>query len=543
MSMSMSMPHSLESLLPNVQLPAQLQDINIDSNVLGLAVVSLSACALAWKSYSARNSRPMPPSPPTNHWFYGHKLSQNLPFLQIEEWIKEYGPLITLRDGTEKYVVIGRQEALFDIMERQGGLLADRPHRISITELLTGGVSIGFANGTRLRLMRRAMHTHLQPKAVGTYGPLQMEHVRGTILGLLDAPGEYQMHARAYAASVVLKVAYGKSTPTAASDPEVQEIERNMVMTRKALRPGAYVVDYAPLRWLKYVPWYGAELRRTHESNTKLFVEHLEAVKNKLNEGEAGPSFSRHLFENESSYGMTRKEMAFLAGSFFSAGSETSAIGACQIMMTAALHPEVQARVQAEMDAVIGRDRAPTFDDEDSLPLVKAFVQEVHRWRPIAAMGLSHYTTDDVFWNGYCIPKGTTVFGNHWAASRDPDYWTNPDKFDIDRWLTEDGACRKDLNDMRHIAFGFGRRICPGQHLAQRSLLINAMVILWAFRIALDPSKYSKDALRLRADSPEIDSFAYMRGVRTDTPAFAFVFEPRVAPERLRAIMREYPYA
>ncbi|EIW77912.1 cytochrome P450 [Coniophora puteana RWD-64-598 SS2] len=530
----------MESLLPT-QLPTKLQDV--DPNVLGLAVVSLSACALAWKSYSSRTSRPMPPSPPTNHWFYGHKVTRNLPFLQIEEWIKEYGPIITLRDGTEKYVVIGGQQALFDIMERQGGLLADRPHRISITELLTGGVSIGFANGSRLRLMRRAMHTHLQPKAVGTYAPLQMEHVRGTIIGLLDEPMKYQSHARAYAASVVLKVAYGKNTPTSASDPEVQEIERNMTMTRKALRPGAYLVDYAPLSWLKYIPWYGSELKRTHESNAKVFVEHLENVRNKLNDGDAGPSFSKHLFENESSYGMTRKEMAFLAGSFFSAGSETSAIGACQIMMSAALHPEIQARIQAEIDAVVGHDRAPTFDDENSLPLIRAFVQEVHRWRPIAAMGLSHYTTDDVLWNGYCIPKGTAVWGNQWTASRDPDFWTDANKFDINRWLTEDGAFRADLNDMRHLAFGFGRRICPGQHLAQRSLLINAIVILWAFRISLDPTKYSKDALRLLAESPEIDSFAYMRGVPTNKPAFSYVFEPRIEPDRLREMMKDYPYA
>ncbi|EIW77879.1 cytochrome P450 [Coniophora puteana RWD-64-598 SS2] len=487
----------------------------------------------------------MPPSPPTNHWFYGHKIPQNseLPFLQMEEWIKEFGPVITLRDGTEKYVVIGGQQAIFDIMERQGGLLADRPHRISITELLTRGVNIGFANGARLRLMRRALHTHLQPKAIGTYAPLQMEHVRGTIIGLLDEPMKYQGHARSYASSVVLKVAYGKSKPANTSDPEVQDIERSMAMMRDAIRPGAYLVDYAPFRWLKYMPWYGQELRKTHETDTKLFVGHLENVQNKLIDGDAGPSFSRHLFENESSYGMSRKEMAFLAGSFYAAGSETSAIGACQIMMTAALHPEIQTRVQAEIDAVVGRDRAPTFDDENSLPLVRAFVQEMHRWRPIAPTGLSHYTTDDVIWNGYCIPKGTTVWGNHWAISRDPEFWADADKFDINRWLTEDGAFRTDLNDMRHIAFGFGRRICPGQHLAQRSLIINAIVILWAFRISFDPTKYSKDALRNPVESPEIDSFAYMRGVPTDKPAFSYVFEPRIEPGRLREMMKDYPYA
>ncbi|KAG1767528.1 hypothetical protein EDD22DRAFT_748531, partial [Suillus occidentalis] len=66
-------------------------------------------------------------------------------------------------------------QAAVEIMERQGGLLSDRPRLIAAGEILSGGQSIGFLhNGVKLRQMRRVLHTHLQPKAAEAYRPLQI---------------------------------------------------------------------------------------------------------------------------------------------------------------------------------------------------------------------------------------------------------------------------------------------------------------------------------------------------------------------------------
>ena len=56
-------------------------------------------------------------------------------------------------------------------------------------------------------------------------------------------------------------------------------------------------------------------------------------------------------------------------------------------MLAMVLYPDVMKRAQAEIDAVVGRDRMPTFADEPHLPYVRAMVKEVLRWRPVGPLG------------------------------------------------------------------------------------------------------------------------------------------------------------
>ena len=70
------------------------------------------------------------------------------------------------------------------------------------------------------------------------------------------------------------------------------------------------------------------------------------------------------------------------------------------------LHSHVQEKAQAEIDRVIGTDRLPTFEDRPSMPYVEAMYKEVMRWRPIAPLGVPHYTTSDDMYKGFYIPKG-----------------------------------------------------------------------------------------------------------------------------------------
>lgn len=63
--------------------------------------------------------------------------------------------------------------------------------------------------------------------------------------------------------------------------------------------------------------------------------------------------------------------------------------------------------------------------------------------------------------NGYVLPKGTRILGNHWAIHRDPDVFVDPETFSIDRWLTttttNDGKekTRPSLRtDLKHVQFG-----------------------------------------------------------------------------------------
>lgn len=78
------------------------------------------------------------------------------------------------------------------------------------------------------------------------------------------------------------------------------------------------------------------------------------------------------------------------------------------------LHPDIQAKAQAEIDAVIGPNRLPDFEDKPKLPYLNAMLKETLRWEPVTPMGMPHMSTEDDIYQGYFIPKGSIVTGNTW---------------------------------------------------------------------------------------------------------------------------------
>ncbi|OJA15671.1 hypothetical protein AZE42_11262 [Rhizopogon vesiculosus] len=195
---------------------------------------------------------------------------------------------------------------------------------VAAGEMLAGGMSLAFAHiGDKVRRMRRALHTHLQPKVAGEYEPLQMSEAKNMVLNILDDPSNFRNHTVTYAATTIMKIAYGKNTPTAATDPEVIEVHRLIAMSRTIMSSGTYLVESIP--WLKYLPWYGRELKRGYESIKQLNTNQLNHVKQQMQSNvDIGPSFAKYVLENGHRYGMSRLtelEMASLAGTFFSSGS------------------------------------------------------------------------------------------------------------------------------------------------------------------------------------------------------------------------------
>ncbi|KAG1824846.1 cytochrome P450 [Suillus subaureus] len=421
-------------------------------------------------------------------------------------------------------VIIGRYQESNDIMEKEGGQLADRPRAVAAGEILSRGLRMILSPaGEQFRRLRKAAHTHLQVKAAESYAPIQMDAARDVILDILDNPKGHQAAANRYAASVILRVMYGKSTPTATNAPEIIVVHKMLKRFQMLMRPGAFLIERFPI--LKYVPGYTTELEEWRREESQVFHDQLNRVSRELATGKAGPSFARYLLENRSSHKLSQEEMAYLAGSLFGAGSDTTAVAIMYVVMASACYPKAQETVQEQLDIVVGRDRTPTFDDYNSLPQIEAFMLECLRWRPVVTLGFAHCASTDIVYKGMCIPKGAIVFGNHWAISRDPIVYSNPDKFDPERWLNSEGKIR---DDIKFPSYGFGRRICPGRHIADRSVFINIALLLWSFKITQDP------------ENP-IDDMGFVDGVVAHPKPFTARFQPRFGDEEsLRGAMAHY---
>jgi hypothetical protein len=149
-------------------------------------------------------------------------------------------------------------------------------------------------------------------------------------------------------------------------------------------------------------------------------------------------------------------------------------------------YPETQARAHAELDAVVGRTRLPTFADYQHLSYIRAMVKELLRWRPINPI-IAHRSTQDDWYEGMFILKGMICLANVWHMNRDPGiFGRNTEGFDPARYLDASGGMAPGICDLKkdgHFTYGFGSRICVGRHMADNSLFINIAILLWAMKI------------------------------------------------------------
>jgi cytochrome P450 len=146
---------------------------------------------------------------------------------------------------------------------------------------------------------------------------------------------------------------------------------------------------------------------------------------------------------------------------FFLAGHETTANGLTWMFYLLARHPEVQQRLQAELDSVLGA-RAVEFADFAQLPYLEKVIYEGLRMYP-PVWTLARRPVEDINFGGYDIKKGSVLILSQWVMHRDPRYFPEPDRFDPERWTPELRAARPKLS---FFGFSAGVRQCIGADMA-----------------------------------------------------------------------------
>jgi len=219
-------------------------------------------------------------------------------------------------------------------------------------------------------------------------------------------------------------------------------------------------------------------------------------VKDQMAAGIAPQSFVSNLLEGRTLSAEEEHIVKWSSASLYSGGADTTVSAIYSLFLALTLFPDVQKKAQAEIDAVIGSDRLPNFTDRDSLPYLEALAKEVLRWNVVVPLAVPHRVTEDDVHEGYYIPKGTLVIPNVWFMLHDPRTYSEPNEFRPERFLARDG--KEPETDPRTICFGFGRRICPGLHLADASVWISVAMSLAVF----DVSKIIENGVEV---TPEID--------------------------------------
>ncbi|XP_070563124.1 cytochrome P450 1A1-like [Ptychodera flava] len=156
----------------------------------------------------------------------------------------------------------------------------------------------------------------------------------------------------------------------------------------------------------------------------------------------------------------------------FGAGFETTATSLLWCIMYMMEYPVVQGRVQKELDRVVGPDRPPCLADKPNLPYTQACIHEILRITSLVPLAIPHTTTCDTLLNGFFIPEGTLILLNQWGTNHDGTTFENPDEFNPDRFMTEDGSALDRSKSDKYLIFSLGRRRCLGEPLANVELFL-----------------------------------------------------------------------
>uniref|UniRef100_A0A672ZZ77 Cytochrome P450 2J2-like n=1 Tax=Sphaeramia orbicularis TaxID=375764 RepID=A0A672ZZ77_9TELE len=168
----------------------------------------------------------------------------------------------------------------------------------------------------------------------------------------------------------------------------------------------------------------------------------------------------------------------------FAAGSETTSTTLRWAFLYMVKYPEIQERVQAEIDSVIGQSRPPSVDDRADLPYTDAVIHEIQRMGNIAPLSLPHVTNRDVHLRGHTIPKGVTIIPNLTSVLFDKREWKTPFTFNPGHFLNEEG---KFVKPAAFIPFSAGKRLCLGENLARMELFLFFTSFMQRFTFSMPP--------------------------------------------------------
>ncbi|KAE8448174.1 hypothetical protein EG329_009778 [Mollisiaceae sp. DMI_Dod_QoI] len=385
-------------------------------------------------------------------------------------------------------------------MEKRSNKYSSRPRFVVMGEILGTGSVLVQPYGKDWSLRRKLLHRAMTPAALRTYKPRQEAESTRLAFQVLQNPGNWERAFDRFTASVVFSISYGHRIDSV--DAKIIRERLDFMQFMASLNvPGAYMAESFPI--LKYIPSSIAPWKRDIEEHalaeTNANLALLEGVKQDVRIGkEKGYAVASSLAQtllavrDEEKIPLPDKDFSFVPASLFGAGSDTTASTMCSAILAFVTHPAVLDVAHAELDAVIGSERTPTFDDETSLPYLRALCKEVLRWRPVAVLGgTPHASSEDDVYQGFRIPTGTTILGNSWAINLNEEYYPNPQLFNPARFLDEkDPRHQAELKGAKnhpakagHSSFGWGRRICPGADLAANSLFIALAKLIWAFDI------------------------------------------------------------
>jgi cytochrome P450 len=247
----------------------------------------------------------------------------------------------------------------------------------------------------RFRRYRNFLHSVMSATAANKYESIQIIEAKRMLDSLISAPMRYDYWLDRFSSSLTTRLIWGKRVET--GEEEFFRTLHDITNTFEQVSSrGSQLYKRFPS--LLLLPDWIAPLKRTarrlHMWEANFFRRLVNETRLDMAAGTAQPSFARHFIENKAATGLSETEGAYVLGGVFEAGAEMTAAQMKSFCLALCLYPEWQDKMQTEIDAVCGQ-RMPEFADIPSLPVTRAILVEVARWRPACPGGTSPFPKCD----------------------------------------------------------------------------------------------------------------------------------------------------
>ncbi|RMZ72963.1 MFS transporter [Pyrenophora seminiperda CCB06] len=412
-------------------------------------------------------------------------------FIKFADWGKQYGPIYQCDLAGDNHVWISTDQIARDLLSKKAAIYSDRPHIPSLIDDNQGH--------TRQKKFANIIMRESEKATFYRYPEIESKRMLNE---LLDEPDKYNHILESFISRVTCRLAWGHSE----GSDELKQRARELLI---GVSPTGSLSNKLPFLmalpdWLS--PPKAWERRRATTERT-WFQTMQKQVSSDMQSGQAPPSWMKTFLEGRSKWGFkSDTEGAYAVGMHGIAGALTIAAPMQTFCLAMTHYPQFMPMLHEELDRVCG-DRLPRSEDRPNLPFLRAIIRECIRWRPPVPTGIPHYLIQDDEYNGYHIPKGSTIHPLEWAIARDPELFPDPEAFNPLRWVKpEYPTYQEPLSQYPTIInstqFGYGRRTCTGQNVTDEDLLIGIGSIAWLFDIKKRPEESTVTTTKPGEDHP-----------------------------------------
>ncbi|KAJ7992925.1 hypothetical protein DPEC_G00267130 [Dallia pectoralis] len=408
----------------------------------------------------------------------------------MDKMAQDYGPVYSLRRGSKREVYISGYKMVKEALVNQPDSIAERPI-LPLYHSIFKGLGLSLSNGYMWKSQKKFANTHLRNFGEGKKG---LEHyIQLETNFLCEVFKEEQ--GRGFNPHFILNTAVGNVISSVVFGHRFEYSDENYQKLLRLDNEVMIVASSAQAQFFDVFPGILKHLPGPHQivqSNYRQITDFLQMEIDKHQE-DWDPLNPRDYIDTylteinkrkeDPKAGFNTENLLVCTLDLFEAGMEPTATTLRWALVFMINYPEIQVKVQAEIDRVIGQSRQANMSDRPNMPYTDAVIHEIQRMGNILPLGFPKMTSKDTTLGGYFIPKGTTINAILSSVLVDKAVWETPATFNPDHFLDSNGQFRK--RDA-FMPFSAGKRGCLGEHLARMELFLFFTTLLQRFSFSPD---------------------------------------------------------